>query len=130
MVAFVGFHIRSTQPTYLSIGLSIDDVKIVMCIAWKLMTLTLDLPSELEQYLLHEANAQGISLEAMTLKVLANSIPTNQKQAEAVKLLQSWLDDEDDEEQQETGQYLIQALDEDRLSDRKLFPLEMKGITW
>jgi ribosomal protein S2 len=66
----------------------------------------------------------------MTLKVLANSIPTNQKQAEAVKLLQSWLDDEDDEEQQETGQYLIQALDEDRLSDRKLFPLEMKGITW
>jgi ribosomal protein S2 len=66
----------------------------------------------------------------MTLKVLANSIPTNQKQSEAVKLLQSWLDDEDDEEQQETGQYLIQALDEDRLSDRKLFPLEMKGITW
>jgi ribosomal protein S2 len=94
------------------------------------MTLTLDLPSELEQYLLHEANEQGISIEAMTLKVLANSIPTNQKQAEAVKLLQSWLDDEDDEEQQETGQYLIQALDEDRLSDRKLFPLEMKGITW
>jgi hypothetical protein len=66
----------------------------------------------------------------MTLKVLAKSIPANQKQAEAVKLLQSWLDDEDDEEQQETGQYLIQALDEDRLSDRKLFPLEMKGITW
>jgi hypothetical protein len=65
----------------------------------------------------------------MTLKVLANSIPTNQKQSEAVNLLQSWLD-EDDEEQQETGQYLIQALDEDRLSERKLFPLEMKGITW
>ena len=27
------------------------------------------------------------------------------------------------QEQQETGQYLIRALDEDRLSDRKLFPL-------
>ncbi len=47
----------------------------------------------------------------------------------AVNLLQSWIDDEDESEQQETGQYLIHALDEDRLSDRKLFPLEMKGIT-
>ena len=40
------------------------------------------------------------------------------------------MDDEDIEEQQETGQYLIRALDEDRLSERKLFPVEMKGITW
>ncbi|MEH1887225.1 MAG: hypothetical protein V7L19_28570, partial [Nostoc sp.] len=28
------------------------------------------------------------------------------------------------------GEYLIHALDEDRLSDRKLFPVELKGITW
>jgi hypothetical protein len=96
----------------------------------KLMTLTLELPSELEQYLLTEAKAQGISIEAMTLRLLASSIPARQKQAEAVKLLQSWLDDEDEQEQQETGQYLIQALDEDRLSDRKLFPPELKGVTW
>jgi hypothetical protein len=94
------------------------------------MTLTLDLPSELEQYLLREARAQGISIEAMTLKLLASSIPTKRKQAEAVKLLQSWLDDEDEEEQQKTGQYLIQSLDEDRLSDRQLFPPDLKGITW
>ena len=40
------------------------------------------------------------------------------------------MDDEDIEEQQETGQYLIGALDENRLSERKLFPVEMKGITW
>jgi hypothetical protein len=39
------------------------------------MTLTIDLPSELERYLLREAQAQGISLETMTLRVLANSIP-------------------------------------------------------
>lgn len=108
---------------------SIDDVKIMVCIFEKLMTLTLNLPSELEQYLLHEASERGISLEAMTLQVLTNSISTKQKQTQAVKLLQSWLDDEDDE-QQETGQYLIRALDEDRLSDRRLFPLELKGVTW
>jgi hypothetical protein len=39
------------------------------------MTLTIDLPSELEQYLLPEAQAQGVSLETMTLRVLTNSLP-------------------------------------------------------
>lgn len=94
------------------------------------MTLNLNLPPELEQYLVQEANKQGLSVEAVTLQVLTDSILLKQKRAESVQLLQSWLDDEDVEEQQETGQYLINALDEDRLSERKLFPLEMKGITW
>jgi hypothetical protein len=39
------------------------------------MTLTIDLPLELEHYLLQEAQAQGVSLETMTLRVLTNSIP-------------------------------------------------------
>ncbi len=52
------------------------------------------------------------------------------KQTEAVNLLQSWLDSEDEEEQQKTGEYLIQVLDGDRLSERQLFPAELKGITW
>ncbi|NEN95516.1 MAG: hypothetical protein F6K50_08255 [Moorea sp. SIO3I7] len=94
------------------------------------MTLTLKLPPELEQYLLQEAKQQGISLEAITLQVLENSILVRQKQAEAVNLLQSWIDDEDIQEQQETGQYLIHALDQDRLSERQLFPIEMKGVSW
>ncbi len=29
-----------------------------------------------------------------------------------------------------TGQFLIKVLDEDRFSQRKLFPIEMKGVTW
>jgi hypothetical protein len=94
------------------------------------MTLTLDLPSELEQYLLQEATEQGVSIETMTLRLLAKSLPSKQKQAEAVNLIQSWIDEADSEEQQETGQYLIDVLDEDRLSERKLFPLELKGVTW
>ncbi|NJK62163.1 MAG: hypothetical protein HC921_05280 [Synechococcaceae cyanobacterium SM2_3_1] len=94
------------------------------------MTLNLDLPPELEQYLLQEAEQQGLSVEAMTLQLLANSLKLRQKQAEAVDMLQSWIDDEDVEEQQETGKYLVQVLDKDRLSERKLFPLEMKGVTW
>jgi hypothetical protein len=94
------------------------------------MTLTLNLPSEIEKYLLQEANRQGLSIESVTLQLLRNVILLRQKQTEAVNLLQSWMDDEDIEEQQETGQYLIRTLDEDRLSERKLFPVEMKGVTW
>lgn len=94
------------------------------------MTLTLDLPPELEQYLLQAAEQQGVSVEAMTLQLLTNSLQWKQKQAEAVDMLQSWIEDEDVEDQQETGKYLVQVLDEDRLSDRKVFPPEMKGITW
>ena len=45
-------------------------------------------------------------------------------------LLQSWMNDESAEEQRETLEYLLHALDEDRLSDRKLFPKELKGKTW
>lgn len=94
------------------------------------MTLTLNLPPELEQYLYQEAKQQGLSIEAMTLQLLTQSLLFRQKQAEAVDVLQTWIDDEDIEEQQETGEYLIQVLDEDRLSARKLFPVEMKGVTW
>jgi ADP-ribosylglycohydrolase len=94
------------------------------------MTLTLNLPPELEQYLLREAKQQELSVETVVLRLLTNSLLRKQRQAEAVNLLQSWIDDEDVEEQQTTGEYLIHALDEDRLSERKLFPVEMKGITW
>lgn len=94
------------------------------------MTLTLKLSPELEQYLLREANRHGVSLDVLALQLLTNSISLKQKQSEAVNLIQSWIDDEDDLEQQETGEYLVRVLDEDRLSDRKLFPAELKGITW
>ena len=48
------------------------------------MTLTLNLPPELEQYLLQEANKQGLSVEAVTLQVLTDSILLKQKRSESV----------------------------------------------
>jgi hypothetical protein len=42
------------------------------------MTLTLNLPSELEQHLLQEAHEQGVSIEDMTLQLLTNSILARQ----------------------------------------------------
>lgn len=94
------------------------------------MTLTLTLTPEIEQYLTQKAQQQGLSTEAYTLQLLIEHILLKQKQTKSVNLLQSWRDEEDAEEQQETGEYLIQALDEDRLSDRQLFPIELKGVTW
>jgi hypothetical protein len=94
------------------------------------MTLTLSLTPEIEQYLAHEAEEQGLSIEAYTLRLLTEHIVRKEKQTKLANLLQSWADDEDAEEQQETGEYLIHALDENRLSNRKLFPTELKGITW
>ncbi|MEZ2229549.1 hypothetical protein [Microcoleus sp.] len=94
------------------------------------MTLTLTLTPEIEQYLTQKAQQQGLSTEAYTLQLLIEHILLKQKQTKSVNLLQSWMDEEDAEEQQETGQYLIHALDEDRLSDRQLFPIELKGVTW
>jgi hypothetical protein len=94
------------------------------------MTLTLSLTPEIEQYLTQRAEEQGLSTEAYTLQLLTEYIRVKQKQAKSVNLLQSWMDEEDALEQQETGEYLIHALDEDRLSDRKLFPVELKGVTW
>ncbi|MEG3847307.1 hypothetical protein QT971_10840 [Microcoleus sp. herbarium19] len=40
------------------------------------------------------------------------------------EMLRSWREDGDEQEQKETGDYLRQALDEDRLSNRELFPHE------
>jgi ferritin len=46
-----------------------------------------------------------------------------QKNQTAINLLDSWLsEDEDASEHQQTWNYLKKAMDEDRLSDRLLFP--------
>ena len=94
------------------------------------MTLTLSLPPELEQYLIQEAQQQGLSVETYAVQLLQKSTLQKEKQLKIVNVVQSWIDESDEQEQQETGEYLINALDENRLSNRQLFPQELKGISW
>ena len=94
------------------------------------MTLMLHLPPELEQRLTQEAKRHGLALDTYTLQLLEKSLPPEGRRTELVTLLQSWIDEGDSEEQRETGEYLISALDEDRLADRQLFPPDLKGVTW
>ena len=94
------------------------------------MTLTLSLPPELEQYLIQESQQQGLSVETYAVQLIQKSTLQKEKQLKIVNVLQSWIDESDEQEQQETGEYLINALDENRLSNRQLFPQELKGISW
>jgi hypothetical protein len=94
------------------------------------MTLTLHLPPDLEQRLTQAAKRHGLALDVYTLQLLDKSLPPKDRHMGLVSLLQSWLEEGNPEEQQETGEDLIRALDEDRLADRPLFPPELKGVTW
>lgn len=94
------------------------------------MTLQLNLPPELERRLEQEAGRRGLPPDQYTLRLLDEHLPATDRRAEAISLLQSWIENGDEAQHRETGEFLVRALDEDRLSDRKLFPPEMKGVTW
>jgi hypothetical protein len=69
-------------------------------------------------------------VETYAVQLIQKSTLQKEKQLKIVNVLQSWIDESDEQEQQETGEYLINALDENRLSNRQLFPQELKGISW
>jgi hypothetical protein len=94
------------------------------------MKLTLNLPQDLEERLQHEAERQGLPAATLTLHLLDQHLPSKDPQGKLAALLQSWIAEDDGQEQRETGEYLIRTLDEDRLSERRLFPPELKGTIW
>ena len=91
------------------------------------MTLTLELTPNLAARLQMKAASQGLSADRYTLSVLEQHLV---QQENAVNLLQQWLDEEDAGEQQATGNFLIEALDTDRLANRELFSAALEGVTW
>ncbi len=94
------------------------------------MTLTLPLPPQLEDRLAQEAGRLGVAPADYALRLLDEHLPPADARAAIVSLLQSWVDEPDAEEQKQTGNYLVRALDEDRTAERKLFPSELEGVTW
>lgn len=93
------------------------------------MTLTLDLTADLEQRLNDAASRHGIPPDQFVVEVLKQHLPMSDRREQFAALLQSWLE-EDQEEQKDTFEYLMRSLDEDRASQRKLFPPALKGISW
>ena len=94
------------------------------------MTLVLNIPPELEERLAEAARCLGISAADYALQTLQRQVPANDRRAKLTALLQSWIDGPNGDEQKETGDFLVRALDEDRPSERKLFPPELEGVTW
>jgi hypothetical protein len=93
------------------------------------MTLTLDLTGDLEKRLIDEASRRGMPPDQFVVQVLKQHLPVNDRREHFAALLESWLE-EDQEEQKDTFEYLMRSLDEDRPSQRKLFPPALKGISW
>lgn len=97
------------------------------------MTLKLQLTPDLEERLTREAARRGVPMEEYVTRLLEQRFPpplSPERRAKAIALLRSWVEEGDEEEQRETGEYLIRALDEDRPEGQKLFPPELKGVTW
>ena len=73
----------------------------------------------------------GLYLTNPELSDLARESETPKGRAEAVgALIRSRADMEDCGEQRETIDCLVEGLDRERLSVRKLFPEELKGRSW
>lgn len=96
-----------------------------------MINMTLNLPLNSSTACGWQTRHHGLSADAYTVQLLDRHLPCDSRAADLAALLQSWMDDEDDAAaQRETGEYLVRALDEDRLSERRLFPTERMGVTW
>ena len=87
------------------------------------MTLEVVLPAELENRLHQEAQRQGLSPDEVTLQLLEQYLPAPDRRAALISMLHQW-HTEDEAMTAEEGAVnaaVLRALDEDRLSDRKLF---------
>jgi hypothetical protein len=94
------------------------------------MVLTLKLSRDLEEQLQAEASQRGVSTAEYARRLLEEHLRRQRKQAEAISQIESWIVDGDEAEQKETGELLIQSLDEERHTTRLLFPGNLKGKTW
>ena len=93
------------------------------------MTLKISLPDRIEKQLELEAQHSGLSLEQYSAQILVRHLEEVQKRQNAVAILESWTVG-DAVEQAATGEELVRLLEQDRLSARRLFPDELKGVTW
>ena len=93
--------------------------------------LVLDLTPDLEFGLKREAGCRGIPPEQFALEALNQYVAQSLRERadKLAELFQQWNEEEVDESEALDDEF-FKMLDEDRPSDRKLFPPELKGISW
>ena len=95
------------------------------------MTLTLTLSRDLEQNLTQAARRLGLTPDRYAVRILERNIPADDQRQQLMALLEARIADaECSRDQGDDSDDLWRAIDEDRLSDRPLYPPEMKGVTW
>ena len=91
------------------------------------MTLTLKLTSELTKRLKSEAERFGVSERKLAVQLLDRHLPPIERKRRLKALLKSIIAES---KRGNPDDSIFKAIDEDRPSYRKLFPPELKGITW
>ena len=94
------------------------------------MTLTLSLPPAVEEGLMREAVRESLPLADYALRVLEQHVQPQARNDRAIAALQTWRDEAAQRDRDEPENDILQALDESRLSNRPLYPPELKGVTW
>lgn len=88
---------------------------------------TVALAPELEEKVNREAARQGLQLNEYVAKALAEYTSLSEQQQK--QFVPSWILPSNDPSEGYDDEF-FRMLDEDRMSDRKLFPPELKGISW
>ena len=91
------------------------------------MTLTLELSPDLETRLAQEAAVQRMPIGKYAISVLELSRPAAVRRKELAAKLQAWIEAGSKEQPNDE---VLQQLDADRPSNRRLYPPELKGVTW
>ena len=96
------------------------------------MTLTLELTPELQDRLKVQAKQRGMSERELALDLLKRHLPPIERKQRLNALLDSIVEESrsSTESESEESEATLKAIDEDRTSDRKLYPPELKGKTW
>jgi hypothetical protein len=95
------------------------------------MTLTIELPPETEQRLREAAQLRGITAEEHVLQMIHQNLPA--AASERAEKFRAWLEqvhEQGDDEGDCSWDEILRRMDESRPEGRKLFPPELKGITW
>ncbi len=94
------------------------------------MTLELTLTPDLEERLNQEAQRAGLPADEYAVQLLDKQLPPRNRRAELMTLLQTWIDEGKSAKSEQNDDEFLRMIDKDRPSERKLYPPELKGITW
>ena len=87
------------------------------------MTVSLTLPPDVEARVYAEAARRSVAVDDYVASVITAAVPAadSERRARALAAIEAVNEMGTEEEQQDTFDFLSRAIDEDRLSDRKLF---------